>query len=57
MGSGVEFLGGRLLVLRVGELGFSQVVAALVLLLQAVGQQHQQEDGAQEAHHSAGDNR
>lgn len=55
MGSGVKLFGGCLVVLRVGELGVSQVIAALVLLLQAVGQQHQQEDGTQKAHYSASD--
>ena len=56
-GSGVELLGGLLLVGTGGHFGHAQGVAALVLLLHAVGDEQDQEEGAQEPDHAACDHR
>lgn len=55
--SGVELFTRSLLIGRAGRLALSKVVAPLVLLSHAVHQEEDEEDGKQEADHSAGYNR
>lgn len=55
--SGVELFTRSLLIGCAGRLALSKVVAPLVLLSHTVHQKEDEEDGKQEANHSAGDNR
>ncbi len=55
--SGVELFTRSLLIGWAGRLALSKVVAPLVLLSHTVHQKEDEEDGKQEANHSAGYNR
>lgn len=50
--SGIELLGRRFVVLCVGKFGVSEVIAAFVLLLHAVGEEEEEENCTQESDHS-----
>lgn len=55
--SGVELLGWRFVILCCGEFGVSQVITTFVLLLHAVGEEEEEQDGTDESNHPASDHR